>query len=146
MENEVKIKVPEGYEIDKENSTFECIRFKKLPDVRIYPSIRGITVETPQTSFIILDKEDLKTDFDSAFKLVKFYDYEATIPTREQWKIIHKHLDEINKFLRNEIEKECYWTSEKHDSPNSWFVIMSDGSSYHYSRSYASRVRPIINL
>ena len=36
MEKEVKIKVPEGYEIDKENSTFECIKFKpienKLPN------------------------------------------------------------------------------------------------------------------
>ena len=28
METEIKIKVPEGMEIDKENSTFECIRFK----------------------------------------------------------------------------------------------------------------------
>ena len=27
---EIKISVPEGYEIDKENSTFECIKFKKL--------------------------------------------------------------------------------------------------------------------
>ena len=26
---EIKISVPEGYEIDKENSTFECIKFKK---------------------------------------------------------------------------------------------------------------------
>lgn len=29
MEKEVKIQVPEGYVIDKENSTFECIKFKK---------------------------------------------------------------------------------------------------------------------
>lgn len=30
MDNkEIKITVPEGYEIDKENSTFECIKFKK---------------------------------------------------------------------------------------------------------------------
>lgn len=30
MENkEIKITVPEGYEIDKENSTFACIKFKK---------------------------------------------------------------------------------------------------------------------
>ena len=28
---ELKIQVPEGYEIDKENSTFECIKFKKKP-------------------------------------------------------------------------------------------------------------------
>ena len=28
METEIRIKVPEGMEIDKENSTFECIKFK----------------------------------------------------------------------------------------------------------------------
>ena len=28
-EQEIKITVPEGYEIDRENSTFECIKFKK---------------------------------------------------------------------------------------------------------------------
>lgn len=27
---EVKIQIPEGYEIDKENSTFECIKFKSI--------------------------------------------------------------------------------------------------------------------
>jgi hypothetical protein len=27
---ELKIQAPEGYEIDKENSTFECIRFKSI--------------------------------------------------------------------------------------------------------------------
>lgn len=27
---ELKVQVPEGYEIDKENSTFECIRFKPI--------------------------------------------------------------------------------------------------------------------
>ena len=27
---EVKIQAPEGYEIDKENSTFECIKFKPI--------------------------------------------------------------------------------------------------------------------
>ena len=26
---ELRIQVPEGYEIDKENSTFECVKFKK---------------------------------------------------------------------------------------------------------------------
>ena len=28
METEIRIKIPEGMEIDKENSTFECIKFK----------------------------------------------------------------------------------------------------------------------
>lgn len=35
MENkELKINVPEGYEIDKENSTFECIKFKKKEEAK----------------------------------------------------------------------------------------------------------------
>ena len=29
MEKELKINVPDGYEIDRENSTLECIKFKK---------------------------------------------------------------------------------------------------------------------
>lgn len=32
-EQEIKITVPEGYEIDKENSTFECIKLKKKDDI-----------------------------------------------------------------------------------------------------------------
>lgn len=32
---EVKITIPEGYEIDKENSTFEHIKFKKIHKVNI---------------------------------------------------------------------------------------------------------------
>ena len=30
---ELKIQVPKGYEIDKENSTFECIKFKQIKDI-----------------------------------------------------------------------------------------------------------------
>ena len=31
---ELKTEVPQGYEIDKENSTFECIKFKPIRDIR----------------------------------------------------------------------------------------------------------------
>ena len=27
---EIKIKIPDGYEIDRDNSTFECIKFKRI--------------------------------------------------------------------------------------------------------------------
>ena len=33
---EIKINVPEGYEIDEENSTFECIKFKLIKKVLTY--------------------------------------------------------------------------------------------------------------
>lgn len=36
---EIKIKVPEGYEIDKENSTFECIKFKPIKKELTYKDL-----------------------------------------------------------------------------------------------------------
>lgn len=36
---EIKIKVPEGYEIDKENSTFECIKFKYIKKELTYKNV-----------------------------------------------------------------------------------------------------------
>lgn len=36
---ELKIQVPEGYEIDKENSTFECVKFKKIKNTIRYEDI-----------------------------------------------------------------------------------------------------------
>lgn len=36
---EVKINIPEGYEIDKENSTFECIKFKKIHQTNTWEDI-----------------------------------------------------------------------------------------------------------
>lgn len=39
---EIKINVPEGYEIDKENSTFECIKFKL---VKKEPTYKDVTEE-----------------------------------------------------------------------------------------------------
>ena len=36
---ELKIEVPQGYEIDKENSTFECIKFKKKQDIKTWKDL-----------------------------------------------------------------------------------------------------------
>ena len=36
---ELKIQAPEGYEIDKENSTFECIKFKSIKKNITYEDI-----------------------------------------------------------------------------------------------------------
>lgn len=43
---EVKIQAPEGYEIDKENSTFECIKFKSIKRYITYEDICNSILET----------------------------------------------------------------------------------------------------
>ena len=51
METEVKIQVPEGMEIDKENSTFECIKFK--PKKLTYNDIQKNVMPYTRTVFTI---------------------------------------------------------------------------------------------
>ena len=36
---EVKITIPEGYEIDEQNSTFECVKFKKIHQINTWEDI-----------------------------------------------------------------------------------------------------------
>lgn len=43
---ELKIQVPEGYEIDKENSTFECIKFKPIKKDITYEDVCNSIFET----------------------------------------------------------------------------------------------------
>ncbi len=41
---EIKINIPEGYEIDKEHSTFECIKFKKkAKKINVWKDITYVT-------------------------------------------------------------------------------------------------------
>lgn len=48
---EFKIDIPEGYEIDKENSTFECIKFKPVKNItyedcckKLFPNCKGFYI------------------------------------------------------------------------------------------------------
>ena len=43
---ELKIEIPKGYEIDKDNSTFECIRFKLIKKDIIYKDVHNSMLKT----------------------------------------------------------------------------------------------------
>lgn len=61
---EINITVPEGYEIDKENSTFECIKFKKRVDVNIWediPRAEGIYINNT-SEFSHVDTSNYKNN------------------------------------------------------------------------------------
>lgn len=146
MNNEIRIEVPEGYCIDEENSTFECIKFKKKSEIQIHQTVRGVRVDTPECSFTILDVEDLVTNGYSSFKAAELHLKGTVLPSKKQWEIIYKHLDEINKLLNNKIEKVCYWASDLVESSTyQRLAHMYYGDSYSSNRHNAYRVRPIIN-
>lgn len=49
---EFKIQVPEGYEIDKENSTFECIKFKPIKKKLTYEDVARVLFEDKEICYI----------------------------------------------------------------------------------------------
>lgn len=50
---EMKIQVPAGYEIDKENSTFECIKFRPIKRGLTYEDIQNILCKTKERKYTI---------------------------------------------------------------------------------------------
>lgn len=60
----MKINVPTGYEIGKENSTFECIKFKPIQEVRTWKDIKKIKGVHIDTNSNIHTIECLKDKFD----------------------------------------------------------------------------------
>ena len=70
METEFRIKVPEGMEIDKEHSTFECIRFK--PKKITY---FDVTRHLSYTYAVYVAKEEHKSKCVIFRKLLEVADY-----------------------------------------------------------------------
>lgn len=58
---ELKIQVPEGYEIDKENSTLECIKFKPIKKYITYKDICN-TLFTKEWGFFISTSGDIEEE------------------------------------------------------------------------------------
>lgn len=52
---EVKIQIPEGYEIDKENSTFECVKFKPIKKDITYKDVCKNLFSKDKIGFYITD-------------------------------------------------------------------------------------------
>lgn len=70
---EIKINIPEGYEVDKENSTFECIKFKKKHKINTWKDlkfIQGYFIESDSTI------EKLEEVMEKSYKDMNVFAYE----------------------------------------------------------------------
>ena len=70
METEIRIKIPEGMEIDKEHSTFECIKFKPKKLTYDYISI----IMSPKTHPVYTIRRH-QSKCDTFRKLLEVADY-----------------------------------------------------------------------
>lgn len=58
---ELKVQAPEGYEIDKENSTFECIRFKLIKNITYDVVCNNIfNIRNEDTGYYIENTGDIR--------------------------------------------------------------------------------------
>ena len=117
METEIRIKVPEGMEIDKENSTFECIRFK--PKKLTYDYISSIM--SPKTYPVYtIRRHQLKCD--TFRKLLEVADYlngdwKPDWNNQEQYKyvIVYNHSEKTfdTDYFRYLSENTVYFSSKE---------------------------------
>ena len=103
-EKEIKIQVPEGYEIDKENSTFECIKFKK----------KNISYEEILSIVFNKDKNDSKYNITYGFECKSFNE-----KLRDKISAIHK-LMIVAKYLNDG------WTPNFMDTTRKYYFYIKD--------------------
>ena len=91
MEKELKIEVPQGYEIDRQKSTFEKIIFKKIPENpktwEEYCSLmKGKTIHYPDYYYIILRSfEDAYNMFATKERAEQFIALGKLLQLRDYW-------------------------------------------------------------
>ena len=102
---EVKITIPEGYEIDKEHSTFECIKFKKKVEVNTWKDIRTLsgTFITSKSDFYHVPKVPVDHVVDKNIFISEKYAKSA---------LALAQISQLMPYYGGEITNE-EWTSEK---------------------------------
>jgi hypothetical protein len=96
---QIKIDIPDGYEIDKENSTFECIRFKPKPQVYWSDEHKAVVVEDGDISFMIDTTPSYAMSWNDANRFYNNFIH-WRLPMLEELKLIVKHLPAINYILK----------------------------------------------
>lgn len=113
---EVKIQVPEGYEIDKENSTFECIKFK--PKKLTYKDIAKNLFKDNKAYYI-------NTDGTICYFLCSsHYPYSNNAVSKEQWEklLALNKLINVAKYLNGDWKPD--FTNIREEK---WFIKTESG-------------------
>ena len=122
---EIKITVPEGYEIDKENSTFECIKFKK----------KGLTYEDVAERLF----KNKRTYFIGAMSNISDYAPEGNgvyLPNQAPSKKQLQSLLAINKLMNVAEYLNGGWKPDWKDPLKSKWYILWDNCSNKFEIGY----------
>ncbi len=103
----MKIIAPKGYEIDKENSTFDYIRFKKKDKPKRLDIVKGFYLDDTNQICIIKEPYSINT-----------LDNQNIIPTEEEAKafqILPYLLHQRDYYNGEPIDDWCDWTNANQD-------------------------------
>jgi hypothetical protein len=114
---ELKIQVPEGYEIDKENSTFECIRFKPIKKDITYDDVCNVlfvndTYYTSDRGYIykgatwdneIIPDKNIATNRKQLEKLLSL---NQLLNIAEYYNTLHTEIIKNNSIVYDNVNKE----------------------------------------
>ena len=147
----LKIEIPNGYEIDKENSTFENIVFKKVDNIviRWNKNYNGVEIKADGEDFIL---NGSPTSFMSWNDAMCFYNdlKFCKLPTVKQLQVVYKYFDEINNVIKENgglrLSKVTYWCINSRDEFCAWSVNMNHGYTQCYNKCYDNFVRSVSAL
>jgi len=138
-QKEIKINIPEGYEIDKENSSFEVIKFKKV-EKELPKRWEDIDVETFSNKFFINSDCDIKQFgnigkfiFDQGDNILK-----NVVPTRE----LAEAILALSQLLMLRDIYNDGWTPDWKDATIKYVIFSNSDciysvTNYNYSRTLA---------
>lgn len=113
---EMKIQVPEGYEIDKENSTFECIKFRPIKRKLTYDDVARELFQDNQGYYINRGGEI----FMARFNISDYFDSNDCTSHKQAEKLIA-----INKLMN--VAKYFNERSNPNESGASYQFIIKNG-------------------
>ena len=133
---EVKIQVPDGYEIDKENSTFECIKFKLA---KKYITYRGVCNEIfSNGTYFINDRGYINKDTLFGNEIIPDKNIATNRKQLERLLALNQLLNITEYYNRQHVNfDKCY--TILYNKNNKEYIIAEDPSSNSFG------IKPIFN-
>ena len=132
---EFKVQIPEGYEIDKENSTFECVKFKLAKKCITYKNVCNKLFKNFQ-GYLISEYGQID---DFSYESDKFEPNSATnIKQLDRLLALNQLLNITEYYNRQHINfDKCY--TILYNKNNKEYMIAEDPSSHSFG------IKPIFN-
>lgn len=124
---EIKIDIPEGYEIDKENSTFECIKFK--------PSKKYFTYKDICAKLFKKESPRYYVDFNGSIQVTQVEAF-ITAPNNAPHEIQLKRLLALNQLMNIAYYyNNCEYIEKGHminyNKEQECYEVISVGNAYY---------------